>query len=108
MVPLEHFEREIIMAPNPKTEPERQLRIKLPLRYHMDLHELKLVSGKSMARIVQDALDCYFAMHEAQLGNAPVPEAEDDGFTEVDGGAQPVNTRHAHASDGVDPPSSVG
>lgn len=41
-------------------EDERPLRINLPLRYHMELHRLKLLSGKRMATVVAEALELYF------------------------------------------------
>jgi hypothetical protein len=38
----------------------KQLRIKLPLSYHLKLHKLKLLTGKNMAEAIQEALDVYF------------------------------------------------
>jgi len=38
----------------------KQLRIKLPLSYHLKLHKLKLLTGKNMAEAIQEALDGYF------------------------------------------------
>jgi hypothetical protein len=57
----------------------RMLRVKLPLRYHLWLHHIKLTTGKSMANVVQDALSLYFEQSERPAAPGPRPT---EGFPE--------------------------
>lgn len=47
----------------------KELKIKLPLRYHVRLHSLKLLRKQNIAESVMRALDDYFSR------NAPVRQA---------------------------------
>lgn len=38
----------------------KELKVKLPLRFHVKLHSMKLLSGKTMASAVAEALEAYF------------------------------------------------
>lgn len=39
----------------------RELKVKIPIRYHDRLRKLKVLRGKTMSRAVAEALDAYFA-----------------------------------------------
>lgn len=56
----------------------KELKVKLPLKFHVKLHSLKLLRGKTMSGTVAEALDAYFARVEAAANGfsqaeAPVP-----------------------------------
>jgi len=40
----------------------KELKVKLPLKFHVKLHSLKLLRGKTMSGTVADALEAYFAI----------------------------------------------
>lgn len=42
-------------------EPMRDLKVKIPLNYYVQLHTLKILRGKNMADALCEALDLYFA-----------------------------------------------
>ena len=42
-------------------EPMRDLKVKIPLHYYVQLHTLKILKGKNMADALCEALDVYFA-----------------------------------------------
>ncbi|MGQ0535591.1 MAG: hypothetical protein ACT4PT_05925 [Methanobacteriota archaeon] len=49
----------------PEEEPDaaheaRELKVRLPLSYHLRLHRIKVVNRKRMADVVREALDLYF------------------------------------------------
>ena len=37
------------------------LKVRIPVKYHMQLHTLKILRGKSLSDAVTEALDEYFA-----------------------------------------------
>ena len=57
-----------------QTEPAKDLKVKLPVRYHMQLHTLKILSGKNLSQTLAEALDQYFA----QPAQAALPQAARD------------------------------
>ena len=42
-------------------EAMRDLKVKIPLNYYVQLHTLKILRGKNMADALCEALDLYFA-----------------------------------------------
>jgi hypothetical protein len=48
----------------------KELKVKLPLRFHVKLHSMKLLSGKTMASAVGEALEAYFANAATELVEA--------------------------------------
>ena len=42
----------------------KELKVKLPLRFHVKLHSLKLLRGKTMSGAVAEALEAYFGKPE--------------------------------------------
>lgn len=56
----------------------KELKVKLPLKFHVKLHSLKLLRGKTMSGTVAEALDAYFSRVEAAANEfsrieAPIP-----------------------------------
>ncbi|GEM_PF-3870615 len=49
----------------------KDLKVRLPMHYHMKLQTLKILKGKNMSESLCEALDMYFAQH----GGRPAPEA---------------------------------
>ena len=41
--------------------PNKDLKVRIPVKYHMQLHTLKILKGKSLSDAVTEALDDYFA-----------------------------------------------
>lgn len=57
----------------------KPLKVSVPLKQHIDLHKLKILTGKNMSETVQDALEMYL---DAIRDNGGVleetpPETED-------------------------------
>lgn len=48
----------------------KDLKVRLPVKYHVQLQTLKILKGKNMAACVMEALDMYFDEDEADA-NAP-------------------------------------
>lgn len=64
------------MTGQPSSDPPRALRVKLPLRQHLALHRLKLRTGRSMASVIESALDNYLKddpEFDVPGDDAPVP-----------------------------------
>ena len=40
--------------------PNKDLKVRIPVKYHMQLHTLKILRGKSLSDAVAEALDDYF------------------------------------------------
>jgi len=46
---------------------EKEMKIKLPMRHHVHLHAMKVLTGKQICDTVAEALDAYFAAKAAEL-----------------------------------------
>jgi hypothetical protein len=44
-----------------ETEMTKDLKVRLPVQYHMKLQTLKILKGKNMSESLCEALDMYFA-----------------------------------------------
>ena len=53
-------------------EMTKDLKVRLPMQYHMKLQTLKILKGKNMSASLCEALDMYFAQHGAKNETAPV------------------------------------
>jgi hypothetical protein len=42
---------------------EKEVKVKIPLGYHVKLHSVKVLTGKPISEAVAEALDLYFAAH---------------------------------------------
>ena len=41
--------------------PEKELKVKIPVRHHLRLHSIKVLYGKHISDCITEALDAYFA-----------------------------------------------
>lgn len=39
----------------------KELKVNIPVKYHLQLHSLKVLEGRQIHGVVQEALDHYFA-----------------------------------------------
>ncbi len=44
----------------------KDLKVRLPVKYHVQLQTLKILKGKNMANCVMEALDLYFEDREPE------------------------------------------
>lgn len=44
----------------PKKPGMKELKVNVPVKYHLQLHSLKVMEGKQIHAVVQEALDRYF------------------------------------------------
>lgn len=59
------------LDPAPKSlDGVREMKVKIPLKLHVSLHSLKLLSGRQISDIVTEALLAYMAQH-TQHGRGP-------------------------------------
>jgi hypothetical protein len=54
----------------------KELKVRLPLDQHVQLHTLKVLHGQPIHVTVQQALAAYFRDFEAAQGQAPAPPAQ--------------------------------
>lgn len=54
----------------------KPLKVSVPIKQHIDLHKLKILTGKNMSETVQDALEMYL---DAIRENGGVLEESADG-----------------------------
>lgn len=50
----------------PKRPAAKELKVNIPVRYHLQLHQLKVLEGRQMNAVVREALDLYFQSISAQ------------------------------------------
>lgn len=62
-----------IREPSANTEITKAIKIQIPIKYHIKLHSLKLVTGKNIGDVVTEALEMYFAA----VGNDQLSKKED-------------------------------
>lgn len=47
----------------------KEVKVKIPLSYHVRLHSMKVLTGKQISDAVKEALDAYFtAIEDGRLG----------------------------------------
>lgn len=49
----------------PKNDPsrEKEVKVKIPVSYHVRLHSMKVLTGKPISDTVTEALEAYFVAH---------------------------------------------
>lgn len=63
------------LDPPPKSlDGLREMKVKIPLKLHVSLHSLKLLSGRQISDIVTEALLAYMARHAHTAGTHRVEE----------------------------------
>lgn len=68
----------------PKEDPNRakEVKVKIPVNYHIKLHSMKVLTGKPISDAVTEALEAYFATRPYDLSNGltlppgPIDEIE--------------------------------
>lgn len=64
------------MMINPRRETPaetmKELKVSIPVRYHLQLHTLKVLEGRQIHAVVQEALNGYFANMRAATADQSV------------------------------------
>lgn len=55
----------------------KDLKVRLPVHYHMKLQTLKILKGKNMSDSLCEALDMYFAERNVKTAWVLAPEADE-------------------------------
>lgn len=45
----------------PKKHGTKELKVNIPVKYHLQLHSLKVMEGRQIHGVIEEALDKYFA-----------------------------------------------
>lgn len=56
----------------PEFDREKEVKVKIPLTYHVKLHSMKVLTGKQISDTVTEALEAYFR-HQAEMRAAEPP-----------------------------------
>lgn len=56
----------MINEKKPEMDREKEVKIKIPLTYHVKLHSMKVLTGKQISDTVTEALEAYFRHHAEQ------------------------------------------
>lgn len=56
----------------PRKATTKELKVNIPVKYHLQLHSLKVLEGRQIHGVVEEALDKYFE----RLNAAPKVERE--------------------------------
>lgn len=51
----------MLIRERPKKPGMKELKVNIPVKYHLQLHSLKVMEGRQIHGVVQEALDKYFA-----------------------------------------------
>lgn len=62
----------------PKGDPDRQkeVKVKIPVSYHVKLHSMKVLTGKQISDAITEALEAYFATQP--LGHTTLADPRQD------------------------------
>lgn len=55
----------MMIKEKPKKPGMKELKVNIPVKYHLQLHSLKVMEGRQIHGVVQEALDKYFASMRA-------------------------------------------
>lgn len=55
----------------------KEIKVKIPLEFHIKLHTLKVLKGQSISDTVEIALGRYFSVLTVEMANAPTAAAAD-------------------------------
>ena len=56
----------------------KELKVNIPVKYHLQLHSLKVMEGRQIHGVVQEALDKYFASLRAEQDAAKDDDEDND------------------------------
>jgi len=61
----------------------KEVKVKIPINYHIKLHSMKVLTGKAISDTVTEALDAYFLQMRAPSLSLPAHDlSEVEGLTE--------------------------
>lgn len=69
----------MMIKERPKKPGMKELKVNIPVKYHLQLHSLKVMEGRQIHGVVQEALDKYFA----SLRPDPVEAKDEDDADET-------------------------
>jgi len=50
----------MLIRERPKKPGMKELKVNIPVKYHLQLHSLKVIEGRQIHGVVEEALDRYF------------------------------------------------
>lgn len=53
----------LIREPKENLNREKEVKVKIPMSYHVRLHSMKVLTGKPISDTVTEALEAYFVTH---------------------------------------------
>ena len=65
----------MMIKERPKKPGMKELKVNIPVKYHLQLHSLKVMEGRQIHGVVQEALDKYFSTLRA---DQPSKDEDDD------------------------------
>lgn len=70
---------------DPKSDDSRtkEVKVKIPVKYHVHLHSIKVLTGKGISDAVTEALDAYFASRGGLAFEAEPQIPTDDAFDDI-------------------------
>lgn len=61
-----------------RLEEEKEMKVKIPVQYHLNLHSLKVLTGKNISTAVTEAIQLYFQeMSDEDVDGVPAGDASD-------------------------------
>ena len=69
----------MLIKEKPKKPGMKELKVNIPVKYHLQLHSLKVMEGRQIHGVVQEALDKYFA--SLRPDTADKDDAEETGVS---------------------------
>ena len=57
----------------PKAAGTKELKVNIPVKYHLQLHQLKVLEGRRIHGVIEEALDLWFQ----KLNGAPAPAGDE-------------------------------
>ena len=69
-----------MMINEKRTDPNnrKEMKLNLPVRYHVHLHSMKVLTGKQISDTVTEALEFYFAARAAAASEAALESLTSD------------------------------
>ena len=59
----------------PKMQGTKELKVHIPVKYHLQLHQLKVLEGTQIHSVIEEALDAWFAQQNG-AAKVDVPAEE--------------------------------
>ena len=56
----------------PKKAGTKELKVHIPVKYHLQLHQLKVLEGKQIHGVIEEALDLWFQKVNATGVQVPI------------------------------------